>query len=101
MLVSTTGLASRAESVDKQLRPTPSAAPEPSSTEVLVTTQQVVFSTAAALGTRRENIGNRLVAFVRRMFATPTDVSRPRPGQYAKHYAFLEQALMAREMDRL
>jgi hypothetical protein len=72
-----------------------------SSTEVLITTQEVVFSTAAAVGVRRESIGTRLVATVRQMFATPTDAPRPRPRDYPKRYGFLENALMAREMQRL
>jgi hypothetical protein len=72
-----------------------------SSTEVLITTQQVVFSTAAAVGVQRENIGGRIVAIMRRMFATSKDGSRPRPQYEPKRYGFLEDALMAREMDRL
>ena len=81
----------------------PSAAPsvEVSSTEVLITEQEVVFSTAAAVGVHRENIGRRLAAIMRRPFATATDASRPRPRYYPKRYDFLEHALMAREMDRL
>jgi hypothetical protein len=72
-----------------------------SSTEVLITTQQVVFSTAAALGARRENTGGQFVAIMRRMLATSTDGSRPRREYYPRRYGFLEDALMAREMDRL
>jgi hypothetical protein len=81
----------------------PSGAPsvEAPSTEVLITTQEVVFSTAAAVGVRRESIGDRLVAIMRRTFATSADASRPRPRYAPKHYGFLEGALMAREMDRL
>jgi hypothetical protein len=103
MLVSPTGLAGTNDPVDEPTRQAPSAAPsvEGASTEVVITTQQVAFSTAAAVGVRRENIGDRLVAVMRRIFATSTDASRPRPRQYPKHYAFLEDGLMAREMDRL
>jgi hypothetical protein len=80
----------------------PSAAPSvEESTEVLITTQEVVFSTAAAVGVRRETIGGRLVAMMRRIFATSTDASLPRPRYEPKRYAYLEDALMAREMDRL
>jgi hypothetical protein len=81
----------------------PPAAPsvEVSSTEVLITTQQVVFSTAAGVGMRRQGIGRRLVATMRQMFATSTDASRARPEYYPRRYAFLEHALMAREMERL
>ena len=58
------------------------------STEVLITEQQVLFGTAAALRGRRSNV-------------SPAErASRARPG-VPKRYGFLEQALMAREMDRL
>lgn len=103
MLDSPTGLANTTDLVDEPMSQPPSTAPsvEVSSTEVLITTQEVVFSTAAALGTRRENIGGRLVAIMRRVFATSTDASGPRPAYYPRRYGFLENALMAREMDRL
>jgi hypothetical protein len=103
MLDSPTGLASTTDLVDEPMPQTPSAAPsvEASSTEVLITTQEVVFGTAAAVGMPRENTGGRLVAIMRRMFATSTDAPKPRPRNYPKRYGFLENALMAREMDRL
>lgn len=95
--------ATTADAVEEPVPPPPPAAPsvEQSSTEVLITEQEVVFSTAAAVGVRRENIGRRLVAFARRLFATSTDASRPRPRHHPKRYEFLVHALMAREMDRL
>jgi hypothetical protein len=103
MLVSPAEPASTTESLDQPTRQAPSAAPsaEASSTEVLITTQQVAFGTAAAAGVRRENIGHRFVAVMRRLFATSTDASRPRPQHVPKRYAFLEDSLMAREMGRL
>jgi hypothetical protein len=103
MLASPTGLASTTHPVDESMPQSPPAAPsvEVSCTEVLITTQQVVFSTAAAVGIRRENIGGRLVATMRRMFATSTDTSHPRPEYCPRRYEFLEHALMAREMERL
>ena len=103
MLVSATGLASRTDPLDEPLRQPPSAAPsvEVSSTDVLISTQQVAFSTAAAEGIRREKIGGRFVAMMRRMFATSTDASRPRRQHYPKREGFIEDARMAREMDRL
>jgi hypothetical protein len=103
MLVSPTGLPSTLDPVNEPMPQPPSAAPsvEVSSTEVLITSQQVAFSTAAAVGIRRENIGVRLVASMRRMFATSTDASHPRPRYEPKRYEFLENALMAREMERL
>lgn len=99
MLVSPAEPASTTESVDQPTRQAPAA--EASSTDVLITTQQVAFGTAAAAGVRRENIGHRFVAVMRRLFATSTDASRPRPQHVPKRYAFLEDSLMAREMGRL
>ena len=103
MLVSPTGLTSTTNPADEPTRQPPSAAPtvEASSTEVLITTQEVVFGTAAAVGVPRQNIRGRLVAITHRLFATSTDTSRLQPRHYPKRYGFLEDALMAREMDRL
>jgi hypothetical protein len=97
MLVSPTGL-------DQPISQQPSAAPsvEVTSAEVLISTQQVVFGTAIALGAgRRKSIAGRLVAIARRILTTPTDASVPQRRHYPKHYGFLENALMAREMERL
>lgn len=72
--------------------------------EVLITPQQVLFSTAAAAGVQREHAGGRLVAIVRRMFATSTKEPRPprpKPRYQAKRYAYIENAAMARAMERL
>jgi hypothetical protein len=81
--------------------PTPSAAPsaEASSTEVLITEQQVMFSTAAAAGSRREN---RLVAILARVFATSTAESRPRRQEsQPRRMYYIERGRMGREMERL
>jgi hypothetical protein len=80
MLVSPTGLAGTADPANESTSQPPSV--EPSPAEVLISTQQVVFGTAAALATRRDS------------------ADRPRR-HYPRHYAFLENALMAREMERL
>lgn len=77
---SPTGLARSTEPVHERTSLPPSV--EASSTEVLISTQQVVFGTAAALATRRERAGCQ-----RR--------------HHPKRYGFLENALMAREMERL
>jgi hypothetical protein len=100
---SPTAPATTADAVDEPVPQPPSAAPsvEVSSTEVVITAQEVVFSTAAAVGVHRKNIGRRLAAMMRRLFATSTDASRPRRRYYPPRYDFLEHALMAREMDRL
>lgn len=81
--------------------PTPSAASsaETSSTEVLITEQQVMFGTAAVLAPRREN---RFMAVLGRLFATSTAESRSRrqQGPQRRMY-YIERARMAREMERL
>ncbi|HTX94178.1 MAG TPA: hypothetical protein VME67_04630 [Mycobacterium sp.] len=73
MLVSSAEVTGKADAVDEPLPQSPSAGPavKAPSTEVLITTQQVVFSTAAARGTRRPSARDRFVAMVRRMWATP------------------------------
>jgi hypothetical protein len=104
MLVSPTALADTTEHVDEPApQPLPVAHPQAdaASAEVLITTQQVLFSTAGAAGVRRENTGGGLVAVLRRMFATSTEPARPRSQHYPKRYAFIENAAMARAMDRL
>ena len=98
---SLTRLASSTDPADEPQPPSAAPSVEVSSNEVLITTQEVAFSTAAAVGVRRENIGDRLVAIMRRIFAASTDASRPRPRYVPRRYGYLEDALMAREMDRL
>jgi hypothetical protein len=80
---------------------TPSAMPsaEASSTEVLITEQQVMFGTAVAAASRREN---RLVTFLQRILATSTDESRSRRQQSVqRRMYYIDDARMAREMERL
>jgi hypothetical protein len=81
--------------------PTVAPADKTASTEVLITEQEVLFSTAAALPARRESITRRFVALMRRMFAASAHASRPPRRDVPKRYEFLESALMGREMDRL
>jgi hypothetical protein len=107
MSVSPAGLTSTPGPLDKRVtQPTP-AAPSvgASSSEVLITERQVLFSTAAARGVRREGTGGRFGAILRRFFRTSLDDSlddsRPRAHDEPKRYAYLEDALMAREMARL
>jgi hypothetical protein len=87
--------------IDPVVAPKPQPPSTASSTQVLISTQEVLFSTAAAAGLRRQSVGGRLVAMMRHMFANPADASSPRPQYEPKHYAFIENALMAREMGRL
>ncbi|MDT5349070.1 MAG: hypothetical protein QOH91_2357 [Mycobacterium sp.] len=98
MSVSPAVLAGTTDRVDEHVSQPASTA---ATTEVLITTQQVLFSTAAARGVRRDHTGSRFGGMVRRLFATSTDESRPRPHHQPRRYGFLENALMSREMDRL
>ena len=103
MLVSPAALADTTEPVDEPAPQPLPAAPSPAgaaSAEVLITPQQVRFSTAAAAGVRRENTGGGIVSAARRMFAT-SKAPRPRSQYYPKRYAFIENAAMARAMARL
>jgi hypothetical protein len=77
----------------------PSVAPpaKASSTEVLISEQEVMFGTAVAAPSRRQN---RLVAILSRLFATSTAESRPWPTQPRRMY-YIERGRMGREMERL
>jgi hypothetical protein len=80
---------------------TPSAVPpaEPSSAEVLITEQQVMFGTAAAAASRPKN---RLMAALGRVFATSTTETRSRrQHDVPRRMYYIESARMGREMDRL
>jgi hypothetical protein len=98
-----TARASTADAVDEPIPKPPSVGPSVGvlSTEVLITKQEVVFSTAAAVPMRRENISRRFAAMMRRMLAISPHASRPRPRYHPKRYEFLDRALVTREMDRL
>lgn len=73
----------------------------------LITEQEVVFATAAAVRTRptttRWWTEATLVVLgaIHRMFATLASNARPGRRHYPKRYAYLEHACLAREMDRL
>lgn len=72
---------------------------------ILITEQAVAFGTTVARGapttTQRWIDATRvLLATVRRMH-TPSTRGDQRSRYYPKHYAFLEDACLAREMDRL
>ncbi|OBA84436.1 hypothetical protein A9W99_00765 [Mycobacterium sp. 1164966.3] len=72
-------------------------------TPTLITEQEVRFSTAVALApsTRQPAHRNRVVTAMRRMFAAPAEKPRQERRHQPRRYAFLENALMGREMDRL
>jgi hypothetical protein len=86
--------------VDEQLPQAPAAAPsiEMPPTDVLITEQEVVFSTAAAVALQRQGTGHRLLASLWRVLAGSTNASHQRP--YSPPY-YLERARMSREIDRL
>jgi hypothetical protein len=89
------------DAMENQVPVTPSAAPsaEASSAVVLITEQQVKFSTAAAAASRP---GNRLMASLARVFATATDDSQSRrQHSVQRRMYYIERGRMAREMDRL
>jgi hypothetical protein len=83
-------------------RPTaPSAVPQakPSSAEVLISEQQVMFGTAAAAASRPKS---RLMAALGWIFAPSTTETRsPRHHDVPRRMYYIDSARMAREMDRL
>ena len=84
---------------------TESSAAVAAAAPVLITVQEVAFNTAAAMpmlpATRRRWAGASVLASMRKMFRTSTPDARAPRGDYPRRYAFLEQASMSREMDRL
>ena len=80
---------------------TPSPAPQakPSSPEVLITEQQVMFGTAAAAASRPQN---RLMAALGRVFATSTaETYSRRHHDMQRRMYYIESARMGREIERL
>jgi hypothetical protein len=69
---------------------------------VVITEQQVAFSTAAAVPLLRTKPIRRVIAAVRAMFRSSSEDERPARRHYPpRREAFLEDAAMAREMRRL
>jgi len=102
MSYSRTASAHTADASHEPILRAPSVAPAAAaSAEVLITAQEVLFGTAAALPARRESITRRFVALMRRMFAASAHASGPPRRDVPRRYEFLERALMGREMDRL
>ena len=71
--------------------------------QVLITENEVALGTAAALGARstRRRWTEVLVAAMNRTRAPATHEATRLHREYPKHYAFLENAAMARAMERL
>jgi hypothetical protein len=70
-----------------------------SNTTVLITEAQVALGTAAATGVRRKE--RRWVALLSRIFVAAARQSRPKRRRSIPRMAYLENALLAREMERL
>jgi hypothetical protein len=70
---------------------------------VLITEQEVLFSTAAAVTVPSKKTAEQWIALLRprRLFMhSRADERAAKHRHYPHHYVFLEQALMAREMER-
>jgi hypothetical protein len=75
---------------------------EVSQPPVVITEQEVAFSTAAAVPLPRTTRTHRVIAALRAMFLSSSGDAHPIPRHYPpRRDAFLEQAAMAREMRRL
>lgn len=86
----------------------PADAPDRSPTPTLITEAEVVFSSAAAgslprtRATRRLTHATRIVAAaLRRVFLASSARPGPARRHYPQRFTYLEDALMARQMDRL
>jgi hypothetical protein len=70
---------------------------------ILITEQEVLFSSAAAVSISSKKTAGQWIALLRprRLFTRSTaDERAAKHRHYPHHYVFLEQALMAREMER-
>ena len=70
---------------------------------ILITEQEVLLSTAAAVTVPSKKIAEQWIALLRprRLFMhSRADERAAKHRHYPHHYVFLEQALMAREMER-
>ena len=74
-----------------------------SDTLPLITEQQVMFATAAVALPRSKTRGawDAVTSFAHSVHVSLTPKPRPARQSVAKRYSYLEDALMAREMDRL
>jgi hypothetical protein len=69
---------------------------------VLITEQEVVFSTAAAVRVRPAKTRRGLIAVLRGIFVNSTvNAEKPRRHYPPRRHSYLEHAAMAREMHRL
>jgi hypothetical protein len=71
---------------------------------ILITEQEVLLSTAAAVRASSKKTAEQWIAPLRRrrlFMRSRADERATKHRHYPRHYVFLEQALMGREMDRL
>jgi len=68
---------------------------------VLITEQEVVFGTAAAIPALPAKTAPRWIAALRHVFAKNAERERRVARHYPHRYTFLEASCMARAMDRL
>ena len=81
-----------------ETEPVPVVAPvaaKPAEAPTLITEQQVLFSTAAAVALPRPKTRGGVLGWLMNAAAPPA------PRQEPKRYVWLENAMMSREMDRL
>ena len=74
---------------------------EAKSIPTLITEQEVLFGTVATLRPPSPRWWARLAVNTRRVFATSAADQRPERRRYPRQLDFVEDARMAREMDRL
>jgi hypothetical protein len=92
-----------ADSAEGRAGVEPVVEPAMAEAPVLITEQEVLFSTAAAVWVpSRKTAGQRSVLLRPRLLFTRSraDERAAKHRHYPHHYVFLEQALMAREMER-
>jgi hypothetical protein len=102
MLETTVGTTSADTATTKPGSAPARAAAQSTDTAALITEQQVLFASAAALApapAKHHHVAQELASAVRAMFVRP---ERPHARRhYPQRYAYLESSAMSREMDRL
>jgi hypothetical protein len=83
----------------------PTAVEAPARTPVLITEQEVLFATAAAMPLRQARVSRRWIeavqAFLTTAFVKADKDRQPKRRHYPSRHDFLEDSRMAREMMRL
>ncbi|RZT18366.1 hypothetical protein EV589_2622 [Mycobacterium sp. BK558] len=97
MIDSVTGLSARPRHDAEDDQVTAGAVP----TTTLITEQQVLIGSAAALAGPRIQRHRFLAAFRAHFVRTKDSDALVKPRRYPKHYDFIESAAMSRMMDRL